>query len=226
MSRGRLIATIAVVAMAAGACSSGGHSSSDGPTAVGGTSTVVNQSPGPAADLSQRLHGGNGIFLPGGSAPTGAAQAAPGYVISEYAASGTATSYRVNGALTSDGRWNFVPDGSASYRTRVVVRRPSDPERFSGTVIVEWLNVSGGVDSGPEYDTMREEITRAGDVWVGVSAQLIGVMGGPVLVHAPTTGPDLAGKGLVAIDPARYGTLHHPGDGYSFDIFTQVARTL
>ena len=166
------------------------------------------------------------MFLPGGSSPTGPAQAAPGYVISEYAASGTATSYRINGAMTLDGRWNFVPDGSASYRTRVVVRRPSDPARFSGTVIVEWLNVSGGVDSGPEYDTMREEITRAGDVWVGVSAQLIGVIGGPVLVHAPTTGPNLAGKGLVAIDPARYATLHHPGDGYSFDIFTQAARAI
>ena len=26
------------------------------------------------------------------------------------------------------------------------------------------------------------------------------------------------------IDPARYGTLEHPGDGFSFDIYTQVAR--
>jgi len=229
MSRVRLVAAMAVVVMAAGACSGGGHGSGPAqPTSaeVTTTTTAVIRPPGPAADLSQELRGGSGVFLPGGNAPTGAAQAAPGYTISEYAASGTAASYRVAGTLTPDGRWSFVPDGSASYRTRVVVRRPSDPARFSGTVIVEWLNVSGGVDSGPEYDTMQEEITRAGDVWVGVSAQLIGVMGGPVLVHAPTTGPDLAGKGLVTIDPARYGTLHHPGDGYSFDIFTQVARAI
>ena len=26
--------------------------------------------------------------------------------------------------------------------------------------------------------------------------------------------------------PARYGTLDHPGDGFSFDIYTQVARAL
>jgi len=37
---------------------------------------------------------------------------------------------------------------------------------------------------------------------------------------------DLQGKGLKHIDPARYATLAHPGDGFSFDIFTQVARAL
>ena len=46
-----------------------------------------------------------------------------------------------------------------------------------------------------------------------------------MLVSAPGT-EDLAGKGLKAIDPARYGSLEHPGDGFSFDIFTQVARAL
>jgi hypothetical protein len=39
-------------------------------------------------------------------------------------------------------------------------------------------------------------------------------------------GAENAGKGLKAIDPARYGSLAHPGDGYSFDIYTQVARAL
>jgi hypothetical protein len=34
------------------------------------------------------------------------------------------------------------------------------------------------------------------------------------------------GKGLKALDPARYGTLAHPGDGYSFDIVSQVARAV
>jgi hypothetical protein len=67
---------------------------------------------------------------------------------------------------------------------------------------------------------------RAGHVWVGVSAQRIGVMGGPVLVGVKVPGADLAGKGLRALDPARYGSLDHPGDGFSFDIFTQVARAV
>ena len=105
--------------------------------------------------------------------------------------------------------------------------RRRTPTTFSGTVVVEWLNVSGGVDADPEWTSLAEEIVRAGDVWVGVSAQRIGVEGGPVLVKVPgVPGAEAAGKGLKAIDPARYGSLEHPGDGYSFDIFTQVARAL
>jgi hypothetical protein len=150
-----------------------------------------------------------------------------GYVQHEFAAAGTATSYKDVGALTSDGRWAFVADTNAAYRTRVVVREPAKPSAFSGTVVVEWLNVSGGIDADPEWTSLSEEMVRAGDIWVGVSAQRIGVEGGPVLVNVGgVPGSQAAGKGLKAIDPVRYGSLEHPGDGYSFDIFTQVARAV
>jgi hypothetical protein len=174
--------------------------------------------------LTTELTGGRGAFI--GEATTDDLQRV-GYVQHEYAAAGTATSYQVTGALTDDGRWSFVSDASAPYRTRVLVRAPAKAAAFSGTVIVEWLNVSGGVDADPEWVSLREEIVRAGDAWVGVSAQRIGVEGGPVLVKVQgVPGSEAAGKGLKAIDPARYGTLEHPGDGYSFDIFTQVAGAI
>jgi hypothetical protein len=32
------------------------------------------------------------------------------------------------------------------YTSRMLVRRPTSPARFSGTVVVEWLNVSSGYD--------------------------------------------------------------------------------
>ncbi len=51
-------------------------------------------------------------------------------------------------------------------------------------------------------------------------------MGGPVLVKVDVPGSNAAGEGLRNIDPARYGSLNLPGDGYSFDIYTQVARAL
>ncbi|HEY6561009.1 MAG TPA: alpha/beta hydrolase domain-containing protein [Polyangiaceae bacterium] len=174
---------------------------------------------GPAADVSQEITGGNGPFIgaaPGGTMPSG-------YVEHEYVASGTATAYVAQGPLSMDGKWTFEPGTTAAYRTRVLVRRPADAGDFSGTVIVEWLNVSGGLDANPDYASLEEEITRQGHAWVGVSAQLIGVAGGTVLVTTPVGG-DLVGKGLKALDPARYSSLEHPGDGYSFDIFTQVAR--
>ena len=169
------------------------------------------------------LSGGDGVFL-GEAIPVELKQAE--YLEDEFTAAGTATSYQPVGSLSRDGRWEFQPDGTAPYRTRVLVRRPADPAHFSGTVLVEWLNVSGGVDADPDWASLSEEITRRGDVWVGVSAQQIGVMGGQVLVQASGVGADLAGKGLKAIDPARYATLTHPGDGYSFDLFTQVARAV
>jgi hypothetical protein len=128
--------------------------------------------------------------------------------------------------LPGDGVWTFEEDGSAPYRTRILVRRPADPGAFSGTVVVEWNNVSGGVDAIPDFTSLEEELTRRGHAWVGVSAQLIGVEGGPVLVAVPGVGAELAGRGLKRIDPERYGSLQHPGDGFSFDIFTQVARAL
>jgi hypothetical protein len=93
-------------------------------------------------------------------------------------------------------------------------------------VIVAWLNVSGGVDADPGYTSLHEEIFRQGHAYVGVSAQLIGVEGGPVLVGVDVEGADMAGRGLKAIDPARYGSLHPPGDAFSYDMYTQVARAL
>jgi hypothetical protein len=190
-----------------------------------GTAAATTQArpPGPAAELSRPLRGGNGVFI-GSPIPVNLRRA--GYVQREYAASGTATSYTATSPLTGDGNWSFAPGDSAPYRTRVLVRRPLDPARFSGTVVVEWLNVSGGVDADPEWATTHEELIRRGDAWVGVSAQRIGVMGGPVLVRVDAPGAEAAGKGLKAVDPARYGSLDHPGDGFSFDIYTQAARAV
>jgi hypothetical protein len=165
------------------------------------------------------LSGGKGVII---GSPASVKLAGTGYVEHEYAASGTATSYKAPGALTRDGRWTFQPDDVAAYRTRVLVRRPAAKD-FSGTVVVEWLNVSSGVDSDVEWWNTHEELMRRGDAWVGVSAQRIGVMGGPALT------PSAAGsatKGLKGTDPARYGSLNQPGDGYAFDIFTQVARAV
>lgn len=150
-----------------------------------------------------------------------------GYVEEEYVISGTATDYVASGGLTDDGLWTFAPDTTADYRTRILVRRPANAADASGTVVVEWLNVSGGIDANPDYTSLEEEIARQGHIWVGVSAQLIGVEGGPVLVTVSVPEvADMVGKGLKVIDPERYGSLVHPGDGYAFDMFTQVALTV
>ena len=70
-----------------------------------------------------------------------------GYEQSEFFLSGTATAYKSNAPLTKDGKWHVTPQTTAPYTTRVVVYRPIDPAHFDGTVVVEWLNVTGGIDA-------------------------------------------------------------------------------
>jgi len=148
-------------------------------------------------------------------------------VESGHVAGGTAQTATATGELPGDGTWELEPGPSAEYRTRVVVRRAERAEDFSGVVLLEWLDVSGGVDADPEWTTLREEVGRQGHVCIGVSAQALGIEGGDVRVRvSDVEGSDAAGKGLRAIDPERYGDLEHPGDAYAYDIFSQVGRAV
>jgi hypothetical protein len=151
------------------------------------------------------ITGGNGAVT---VQPAGFDLAQVGYRESEFFLSGTAASYTSGVALTSDGKWSVTPSTTAPYTTRAVVRRPIDARKFNGTVIVEWLNVSGGVDADPDWTLAHNELIREGFAWVGVSAQLVGV-------NATKTA-----------DPVRYAPLSHPGDSYSYDIFSQAGQAL
>ena len=180
---------------------------------------------GPAATVVGELTGGGGVALTDIKVPD---LAGNGFVEHEYAVEGTATSYVAEDPATdlpASGEFALTEGTSADYRTRIVVRRPEKTEDFNGTVVVEWLNVSGGLDANPDWMYLADEILRGGYAWVGVSAQHIGVEGGPVAVAVGAAG-DLAGKGLKAMVPERYGELSHPGDAYSYDMFTQVSRAL
>jgi hypothetical protein len=95
--------------------------------------------------------------------------ASHGYVEREYFASGTATAFKAK-SMPSNGKWSITPTTSASYRTRILVRRPANPARFNGTVIVEWMNVSGG-ESAPDWDYLNPMLMRDGYAYVAVSAQ-------------------------------------------------------
>ncbi len=140
-----------------------------------------------------------------------------GYEEQEFFVSGTATDYTSSEPLTEDGMWAAEPDQSADFTTRIIVRRPIDDADFNGTVFVEWLNVTSGLDIAPDWTFGHVEIIREGAAWIGVSAQVVGIDGTP----------DAAGNlALKALDPVRYGPLDHPGDDYSFDMFSQVGAAV
>ncbi|HSO95507.1 MAG TPA: alpha/beta hydrolase domain-containing protein [Acidimicrobiia bacterium] len=146
--------------------------------------------------------------------------ASKGYTAAEYFLSGTATAYTSPTPLTTDGKWKIEPASTAPYKTRIIVYRPSDPKRFNGTVALEWLNVSAGFASPPDWLGSHVSMLRDGTAWVGVDAQAVGVQGGSAAVGGVAAG------GLKAADPARYATLSHPGDSYSYDIFSQAGRAV
>ena len=141
-----------------------------------------------------------------------------GYVLEEYFISGTASSFRLAGERGSDGRWEARPAAEALFTTRLVVGRPQDPGRFNGTVVMEWLNVSGGLDAPPDWYMMHRHLLREGMAWVGVSAQIVGIEGGNALA-AP-------GIPLKQANPERYRSLSHPGDAFAYDIFTKAGQAV
>jgi hypothetical protein len=142
-----------------------------------------------------------------------------GYEQLEYVMAGTAAAFVNDGPLNLDGLWTAVPGDQAAYRTRILVHRPLDPQRFNGTVVVEWLNVSGGLDAAPDWILAHTEMIREGYAWVGVSAQFVGVEGGDSILGLPALP-------LKTIDPVRYGSLMHPGDSFSYDIFSQAGQAV
>jgi hypothetical protein len=129
-----------------------------------------------------------------------------GYVEEEYELQGDAVCFRLVSDPTEDGCWDAEPDDTAGYRTRLLVRRPADESRFSGTVLVEWLNVSGGFDAAPEWSFLHRRLVRRGDAWVGVSAQRVGIHGGGLFPGAFTllfgTTAELDEQSLAARYPA------------------------
>jgi hypothetical protein len=157
-------------------------------------------------DIEGPVTAGARPFL-GGAAP-GLAES--GYTQTEYFLSGTADAFEQSAG------GDAKPVTTADFRTRILVHRPADAERFNGTVIVEWLNVSGGLDGSPDWTFLGRELMRSGYAWMGVSAQAVGVHGGASLV-----GP-ASDMGLTQVDPERYGSLAHPGDKYSYDIYSQA----
>jgi hypothetical protein len=136
-----------------------------------------------------------------------------GYVEEEFFFEGAATQYAT--PALADG---VVLSAGNPYKSRMIVRRPADPSRFNGVVLVEWVNVTSGYNLDLHWQASREYLTRHGYAYVGVSAQRVGVQQAPY--------------GLLEWSPNRYGTLDVTAggaitdDSLSYDIFSQAGRAI
>jgi Alpha/beta hydrolase domain len=137
--------------------------------------------------------------------------AARGWVEEEFFIEGTANRYTI---APQSQETATVRDSSHPYKSRILVRRPRNASAFSGTVIVEWNNVTAGRDLDIDWYQSHEHFIRSGYVWVGVSPQRVGI------------------EALKVWNATRYGTLDvtHGGavtnDDLSYDIFAQAAQAI
>jgi len=95
---------------------------------------------------------------------------ARGWVEEEFFIEGTANRYTMQGQESAT-----VRDSGHPYKTRVLVRRPANASAFTGTVVVEWNNVTAGRDLDIDWFQSHEHFIRSGYAWVGVTPQRVGV---------------------------------------------------
>ncbi len=135
-----------------------------------------------------------------------------GYVEEEFLISGAANVYDwlANGSLEVKGANN-------PYTTRIVIRRPSDPAKFRGTVIVEIPNIARRYDWPMMWGFLHDYVLEQGVAWVEI-------------------GMPQSAASMKKVDPARYGSMTFanttkvcPGeieDGLRYDLLSQVAAAL
>lgn len=123
-----------------------------------------------------------------------------GWVEEEFFLDGTAVTYPSDGSVGEE----------TAYRTRIMIRRPSDPDAFNGTVVVDWNNVTIPHDRDVAWAPIFPTLYERGYAYMSVGAQRLGIEVSPLAVKN--------------YDPVRYGSLNHPGDDWSYDIFTQAAE--
>jgi hypothetical protein len=118
-----------------------------------------------------------------------------GYVEEEYFVSGTAN---------LDAQDQAAGGANMPYTTRILVRRPVDASRFSGTVQLE--PIGEGTQAVPGWTRAWPYFVSHHDVWVGVAISKANV-------------ETLQKK----FDPVRYAPLNISDEGLRWDILAQVA---
>jgi hypothetical protein len=126
-----------------------------------------------------------------------------GYAETEYLVEGTAATY--SGPATGPAK-----EGASGvpFVTRVLVRSPKDARSFSGRVVLEPFNTSGGADADVVWSSVAPMLQAEGDAWVGVTERAS------------------SEAKLKAADAVRYAEVHLPSNDVAWDILRQVGAVL
>jgi hypothetical protein len=130
-----------------------------------------------------------------------------GYTEEEYLLAGQANIY----AHDPSGAVEIASEGNP-YVTRILVRRPVDPQRFSGNVVVEVYNSTSSVDKDVEFIQASPFMLSNGDIWIGI------------------TNSTAALAALQDYDTAngtsRYSSINFTDNGLAWDAISQLGAAL
>lgn len=95
--------------------------------------------------------------------------ASRGYQEEEYFLSGTAHLYSLQESRA------VIEKEDIPYRNRILVRRPSDPDRFHGRVVIELLNSTNGWDVSPMWSLLWPSLLEDGDIYIGLTIHPVSI---------------------------------------------------
>jgi len=144
--------------------------------------------------------------------------AAHGYVEEEFFVSGIGNVYdwQTDGSIK-------LRSSDLAFTTRILIRRPSNRDRFSGPVLVDIGNRAQTFDTFAVWGQLQDYLLASGHIWVGVTAFSVNI------------------ASMKKFDAARYAPLSFPKpveqcgpanrqpqfeDGVRWDVISQVAALL
>ena len=140
-----------------------------------------------------------------------------GYLETEFLVSGDANIYEYANSASQSSKVR-VRDPDVAYASRILVRRPVNPDAFNGTVYLEVLNPTAGWDGDPIWQNTHDYMIRAGAAYVGLTSKPVALN---FLRDTWGTGP-----GLVTRDNDRYASLEMPFFGQIWDMLSGVAALI
>ncbi len=148
-----------------------------------------------------------------------------GYVEEEFFVTGRANIYdwAADGGVT-------VKTPNAPYTTRIMLRRPSDPRKFSGNVIIEVANSARRYDFNFAWGVSHDYFMENGDVFVVLTiaqGNLEGLKAYDAARYAPLSLPNPTPEESCAVGRAGTPPSTSPTEeGLQYDILAQVAALL
>ena len=155
--------------------------------------------------------------------------AARGYREDEYFVSGTANVYQYDDVADPlDTSVKVLRSGP--YTNRILVRRPTDPAKFSGNVVVELLNATNNYDLPVFWSYDHDYFLRRGDVWIGITSKPVTIAGLKTFNpsrYAPLSwanpNPDESDVSCPVLNTVVGGATHATEDGLLYDVLSQTA---